>query len=152
MTQSGFYNSPLGTMKITYEENSITEIKFCEHTPSNSAPSSLSDLAAAQILEFLLGKRREFDFPTEPKGTSFQLAVWRALADIPYGETRTYGQIANTIGKPGAARAVGMACNRNPLWIVIPCHRVIGSNHALTGYAGGLDRKQTLLDLERKFR
>lgn len=85
----------------------------------------------------------------KPAGTPFQLAVWNQLLQIPYGETRTYGQIAAAIGKPGAARAVGMACNRNPLWIAIPCHRVVGSNHALTGYAGGLDMKQALLTLEQ---
>jgi methylated-DNA-[protein]-cysteine S-methyltransferase len=83
-----------------------------------------------------------------PKGTEFQQKVWAALCEIPYGETRTYGEIAAAIGSPKAARAVGMACNRNPVWITIPCHRVVGSNGSLTGYAGGLEMKKFLLELE----
>ena len=83
------------------------------------------------------------------QGTDFQKSVWHALQQIPYAQVRTYGQIAQALGRPGAARAVGQACNRNPLWIVIPCHRVIGDNHTLTGYAGGLDKKRALLTLEQ---
>lgn len=114
--------------------------------------SSISDLAQAQIQEYLCGCRKQFDFPFRATGTDFQCKVWGALAEIPYGETRSYGQIAAAIGKPNASRAVGMACNRNPLWIVIPCHRVVGKNRELTGYAGGLGRKQALLDLEHQYR
>ena len=84
------------------------------------------------------------------QGTDFQKSVWHALQQIPYAQVRTYGQIAQALGRPGAARAVGQACNRNPLWIVIPCHRVIGKNSALTGYAGGIALKQELLELEQK--
>ena len=83
------------------------------------------------------------------EGTSFQLAVWKAMLEIPYGETRTYGQLATAIGRPAASRAVGQAANRNPCWIVIPCHRIVGSNHSLTGYAGGLSMKGALLELEK---
>ena len=104
---------------------------------------------AREILEYLEGNRKEFTFPISPAGTSFQTAVWEALRHIPYGQTQTYGQIAAAIGRPGAARAVGQAANRNPIWIVIPCHRVIGSNGSLTGYAGGTELKQSLLELEK---
>ena len=113
-------------------------------------PSPLSDMVQRQLQEYFAGSRTSFDLPIKPKGTPFQLAVWQALEEIPYGETRTYGNIAAAIGNPKASRAVGMACNRNPLWIVIPCHRVVGSNHNLTGYAGGLSMKRALLELEQK--
>ena len=102
-----------------------------------------------QLQEYFEGKRTSFDLPILPKGTPFQLAVWKRLLEIPYGEVRTYGQIAAEIGNPKSSRAVGQAANRNPLWIVIPCHRVIGKNHSLTGYAGGLDMKRRLLQLEQ---
>ena len=93
-----------------------------------------------------------FTFPIALKGTPFQTAVWQALLEIPYGQTRTYGQIAAAVGNPKASRAVGMANNRNPLCIIVPCHRVIGSNHSLTGYAYGLPMKQYLLSLEAEHR
>ena len=102
-----------------------------------------------QLQEYFEGKRTSFDLPILPKGTPFQLAVWTRLLEIPYGEVRTYGQIAAEIGNSKSSRAVGQATNRNPLWIVIPCHRVIGKNHSLTGYAGGLDMKRRLLQLEQ---
>jgi methylated-DNA-[protein]-cysteine S-methyltransferase len=103
----------------------------------------------AQLAEYFAGDREEFDLPLEPHGTEFQLAVWRALAEIPYGETRSYGQIADAVGRPKAARAVGMANNKNPIAVIVPCHRVIGAGGALVGYAGGLERKTWLLDHER---
>ena len=96
------------------------------------------------------GRRREFQLPLAPKGTEFQQKVWKALLDIPYGETRSYGEIARAIGNPKASRAVGMANNRNPIAIIIPCHRVIGSTGKLVGYGGGLDKKEFLLNLERQ--
>jgi O-6-methylguanine DNA methyltransferase len=102
----------------------------------------------AQLEEYFSGARREFTFPLDLRGTDFQLACWRALAAIPYGETRTYADIARAIGKPHAFRAVGMANNRNPIAIVIPCHRVIASDGTLCGYGGGLDIKRRLLELE----
>lgn len=94
--------------------------------------------------------RREFDLPLAPRGTPFQQAVWQQLLRIPYGEVRTYGQLAAALGKPGASRAVGSACRRNPLCILIPCHRVVGADGSLTGYAGGLDIKEYLLELEKQ--
>ena len=101
-------------------------------------------------MEYLEGKRREFDLPLAPAGTEFMLRVWKALQDIPYGETRSYKDIATMAGNSKACRAVGMANNRNPISIFIPCHRVIGANGVLVGYGGGLDKKTFLLDLEKK--
>ena len=100
-------------------------------------------------MEYFQGKRKDFDLPIYAPGTPFQTAVWHEISRIPYGQTRSYGQIAAILGKPKASRAVGQAANRNPLWIIVPCHRVVGKNQALTGYAGGLETKQALLELER---
>lgn len=143
-----YYQSPFCTLQICHDGETVISISRTDAAHSHD-PAPVSDLSNTQLQEYFLGKRRSFTFPIKPVGTPFQLSVWKELLRIPYGETRTYGQVAAAIGKPGAARAVGMACNRNPLWIVIPCHRVVGSNHALTGYAGGLDMKQALLTLEK---
>jgi methylated-DNA-[protein]-cysteine S-methyltransferase len=104
--------------------------------------------ALRQLAEYFAGDRQDFDLPLAPEGTAFQRTVWRALAEIPYGETRSYGQIAHAIGKPAAVRAVGAANGSNPLAIIVPCHRVIGSSGRLVGYGGGLPMKRMLLDLE----
>ena len=104
--------------------------------------------ARRQLEEYFAGLRAAFSLPLAPEGTDFQKAVWRELENIPYGETRTYGQIARALGNPKASRAVGMANHKNPVEIMIPCHRVIGADGSLTGYAGGLDIKETLLRLE----
>jgi methylated-DNA-[protein]-cysteine S-methyltransferase len=104
--------------------------------------------ARRQLTEYFDGRRTSFDVPLAPHGTRFQLAVWDALRRIPYGTTKTYGQIATEIGAPGAARAVGAANHDNPLAIVVPCHRVVGANGSLVGFAGGIEQKRTLLDLE----
>lgn len=106
--------------------------------------------AIAQLGEYFAGERDVFDLDLRPSGTDFQRAVWSALAEIPFGETRSYGEIAAVVGRPKAARAVGMANNRNPIAVVVPCHRVIGANGAMVGYAGGLGRKTWLLDHERE--
>jgi len=103
-----------------------------------------------QLREYFEGKRTAFDLPLHPKGTPFQMAVWKALMKIPYGETRSYGDIARAVGRPAAVRAVGLANGRNPLPIVVPCHRVIGASGKLVGYGGGLAVKQALLDRERE--
>lgn len=147
--QHAYYDSPFGLIKISEDAGSICRITRVKSPDTEHSPTPLTDTAAAQLAEYFAGCRREFDFPIAPKGTAFQKAVWQALLDIPYGEVRTYKEIAIAIGNPNAVRAVGMACNRNPIWIVIPCHRVIGSNRSLTGYAGGLDMKQALLNLEQ---
>jgi len=104
--------------------------------------------ARRQLVEYFDGTRRVFDIPISPTGTAFELRVWAALRKIPYGETVSYGQLAQRIGDPHAARAVGLANARNPIAVIVPCHRVIGADGALTGYGGGLDRKRLLLDLE----
>jgi methylated-DNA-[protein]-cysteine S-methyltransferase len=101
-----------------------------------------------QLREYFEGRRRSFDVPLEPTGSSFELAVWTALREIPYGETVSYGELAARIGRPEAARAVGVANARNPIAVIVPCHRVIGADGSLTGYGGGLERKRLLLDLE----
>ncbi len=102
-----------------------------------------------ELAQYLAGVRSEFDLPLDIEGTPFQLQTWRALSEIPYGETRTYGQVARTIGRPQAARAVGGACNKNPVMLFVPCHRVVGSNGSLVGFGGGLALKRALLKLEQ---
>jgi methylated-DNA-[protein]-cysteine S-methyltransferase len=108
------------------------------------------DRAARELDEYLAGTRRSFDLPLAPRGTPFQRAVWEALTAIPYGTTATYAQLATAVGRPAAVRAVGQANGRNPIAVVVPCHRVVGADGSLTGYAGGTDRKAALLDLERR--
>jgi len=145
-----YYPFPYGVLKIGYEDGAVTHVSRLDEAGADGAPSALSDRARDEIMEYLAGKRRAFDFPIKTHGTAFQEKVWRALREIPYGETRTYGQIAQMIGNPKAARAVGMANNKNPVWIAIPCHRVVGADGSLVGYAGGLDMKKALLALERE--
>ena len=142
-------DTPIGIVCIGTEDGYVVSVRRID-TAVPSTPSPLSDLAASQILAYFSGSRKNFDFPFKPAGTPFQKAVWQALLEIPYGETRTYSQIAAAIGNIHAARAVGMACNRNPMWIVIPCHRVVGKHSDLTGYAGGLEMKHALLELEQQ--
>ncbi len=148
MVQFATYSSPFGPVQIGHREGRIVSIR-CGSSAAPHMPSEVSELANLQLQEYFAGKRTAFDLPLELEGTSFQLAVWKAMLEIPYGETRTYGQLAAAIGRPAASRAVGQAANRNPIWIVIPCHRIVGSNHSITGYAGGLSMKQALLELEK---
>ena len=125
-----------------------TEVDFVKDKTARD--DEALDPAARELQEYFAGERRQFSLELAPGGTRFQREVWRALLAIPYAGTVTYGEIASRIGNPKASRAVGMANNRNPLPIVIPCHRVIGANGTLVGYAGGLTQKQALLDLEAK--
>lgn len=126
--------------------------------PATAAPSKATvghpynAQAALELEEFFAGERRSFSLPLDARGTLFQRTVWAALLDIPYGETRSYAQIAAIIGRPKSARAVGRAIGSNPIAIMVPCHRVVGSDGSLTGYAGGLKRKKALLELEAKSR
>jgi len=138
-------------LSITDNGDAITGVYFGRKPLPGyqKAETPLIQKAAAQIEEYLNGKRKQFKLPLALHGTEFQLAVWHALQDIPYGETRSYGEIAASIGRPKAVRAVGMANNRNPISIIVPCHRVIGHDGSLTGYGGGLPLKQRLLELER---
>lgn len=145
-----YYPFPYGVLKIGCEDGAVTSISRLDGAGADGEPSALSDRARDEIMEYLSGGRRAFGFPMKTNGTAFQEKVWRALREIPYGETRTYGQIAQMIGSPKAARAVGMANNKNPIWIAIPCHRVVGADGGLVGYAGGLDMKKALLALERE--
>ena len=139
-------DTPLGKMYFSGDDRVITGLSFGEAEEEN--PSPVLCEGERQLAEYFAGKRRSFDLPLEPRGTEFQKAVWRALCEIPYGGTATYGEIAVKIGNPKACRAVGMANNRNPIAIIVPCHRVIGADGRLTGYAGGLDKKEFLLKLE----
>lgn len=152
MMNYAFYQMESGYLKIGYTDQAVIRLKCSEQMDEDDIHSTLSDIAYFQIIEYLDGKRRQFDFPYELHGTEFQKKAWHALCEIPYGETRTYKEIATAIGNPKACRAVGMANHDNPLWIVVPCHRVVGANGKLTGYAGGLDMKAALLELERTHR
>ena len=145
------YHTRLGKIVITADDEAVTAIRFGELTAETKyGQSALADMAVEQIEEYFAGKRTKFTVPLSPKGSEFQKRVWAALQDIPYGQTRSYKQIAEQIGCPVASRAVGMANSKNPIWIMIPCHRVVGSDGSLVGYAGGLQLKQFLLDLEAK--
>ena len=133
----------IGALTLTASADAITAVRFGAQDARDV--SALLDAAESQLREYFA---RTFDLPLDPRGTAFELRVWAALRTIPYGETRSYGAIAAAIGSPQAARAVGMANHRNPLPILIPCHRVIGADGSLTGYAGGLETKRRLLALE----
>jgi methylated-DNA-[protein]-cysteine S-methyltransferase len=145
-------------MGIAEESGAIAGVFFGHHLPASftdgciKAETPLIKKAATQINEYLAGKRKDFCLPLALHGTEFQKAVWQALQGIPYGETRSYKDIAAAIGRPKAVRAVGMANNRNPIVVIVPCHRVIGHDGSLTGYGGGLPLKQRLLELERGVR
>lgn len=149
MSKFGVYKTKIGFIKIVCEGNAVIGIKRKENPADFGEKSELSDRVFAQISEYLEGKRRKFELPIAFKGTPFQEKVWNALLEIPYGETASYGQIAQKIGHSKAYHAVGNANNKNPISIVIPCHRVIGANHNLVGYASGLEMKKFLLELEK---
>ena len=146
-----FYNLSKVNIGIAEEDKAIAGVFFGRKIPAGfvKAETPLIKKAAGQIAEYLEGKRKVFSLPLVLHGTEFQKTVWRALQTIPYGETRSYKDIAILAGSPKAFRAVGLANNRNPISIIIPCHRVIGSNGDLVGYGGGLPLKKYLLELER---
>lgn len=154
MTVYTHMDGPLGPMLLERTERGISRIEFvhADHapTPSREATETTAGFepVVSQLHDYFAGTRTTFDLPLAPEGTAFQQTVWEALTTIPYGETWTYGQLAEAIGRPTAARAVGSANGANPLPIVVPCHRVIGSSGTLTGYRGGVRFKQALLDLE----
>ncbi|QPJ85270.1 methylated-DNA--[protein]-cysteine S-methyltransferase [Sarcina sp. JB2] len=150
-----YYKSPIGNLIIVEEENTIIKLCFKEQEITNikdvrEFETPLLKKAKKQLEEYFEGKRKKFDLALRLNGTSFQNKVWKALLNIPYAKTCSYKDIAKNIGNENASRAVGNANNKNPLPIFIPCHRVIGSNGKLIGYAGGLDIKIKLLELERK--
>jgi len=149
MIRYAYYPFVFALLKIGYTDKAVILLERTAQIDTANEPSALSGLAFNQINEYLKGRRTDFDFPYELAGTEFQKRVWKELCHIPYGETRTYKQLAKTIGHPKASRAVGLANSKNPVAIAVPCHRVIGTNGSLTGYAGGLDMKKALLQLER---
>jgi methylated-DNA-[protein]-cysteine S-methyltransferase len=144
---TAIHQTTLGPVAITTEDDAVTQVRL-QPRATGAAPEGLAAAAAAQLDAYLAGVRADFELPLRPAGTPFEQDVWRALRDIPYGDTWSYQRLAEHLNRPGAARAVGRANGRNPLWIVVPCHRVIGANGTLTGYAGGIDVKRRLLALE----
>jgi methylated-DNA-[protein]-cysteine S-methyltransferase len=147
--QTIYYNSPVGLLVISGETEYITHIRPVK-TKGNETPGwALGKQCVQQLDEYFTKKRTQFDLPLKPQGTVFQQTVWQALQQIPYGQTISYGELAKAISNPKASRAVGGANNRNPIPIIIPCHRVVGANGSLTGYALGLEMKEFLLNLEK---
>ncbi len=147
------YSSQFGTIFLVYEEGILTGLLLRQEPyqiteEDLQSRTKFTDMVMDQVKEYLQGKRRNFEFKFKLIGTAFQRKVWEALLEIPYGETRSYKQIAEAIGNPKACRAIGMANNKNPIMIIVPCHRVIGSDGSLTGYAGGMEMKKNLLELE----
>jgi methylated-DNA-[protein]-cysteine S-methyltransferase len=147
-------DSPVGKLTLAGKDGRLMHLRMVDQTYEPSRDGWEPDDAAfpeavEQLEAYFAGERTEFDLPLDLVGTAFQRRVWEALLTIPYGETRSYGEIALQIGSPCAFRAVGLANGHNPIGIIVPCHRVIGSNGSLTGYGGGLDRKRALLELEK---
>ena len=152
--ESIIVESPLGVLTVTAQEDSVCSIGLAKDDSGEAATENAGcevlRQAARELKEYFAGERTEFTFPIWAEGTPFQQKVWQALREIPYGQTRAYGEIAGLIGQAKASRAVGMACNRNPIMIAVPCHRVVGAKGALVGYAYGTDTKQKLLTLEQE--
>lgn len=155
MTHYRAIDSPIGLLTLAGYGQTLTNLRMVDQTyePNrtgwSSDPAAFGD-AVDQLNAYFAGELTDFDLELDLRGTAFQRQVWQALLTIPFGETRSYGEIAEQIGAPGAARAVGLANGHNPIAIVVPCHRVIGASGSLTGYGGGLDRKRSLLALEMR--
>lgn len=147
-----YYSSPYGLWEIVCSDSALLSVNHVNDAAAQERTNELSKAVCEQLDEYFTGKRKSFDLPLMLEGTEFQKSVWEALCEIPYGETRSYSDIAERIGKPKACRAVGMANHNNPVAIIVPCHRVIGKNGTLTGYAGGLDTKAGLLQFEKSMR
>jgi methylated-DNA-[protein]-cysteine S-methyltransferase len=154
MTVYTLVPSPIGELLLAGDGGALERLYMQSGPRPFAIPPSWREDAApfadavGQLREYFAGERRAFDLDLSPAGSAFQLRVWRALREIPYGETTSYGQLARSIGAPDAARAVGLANGRNPISVVVPCHRVIGADGSLTGFGGGLPNKRLLLDLE----
>jgi methylated-DNA-[protein]-cysteine S-methyltransferase len=147
------HDSPVGPLSLVSDGECLIGLHFMGWNPPADAlhkSDTVLATAARQLDAYFAGRLRAFDLPLAPRGTPFQQRVWSALREIPFGETRSYGQLARAIGKPSAMRAVGAANGRNPIAIVVPCHRVIGADGSLTGFGGGIDRKKFLLSLEQR--
>lgn len=148
-------DSPVGLLTLAGRGTALNHLRMVDQTyePTHGGweqDDTAFPAVVEQLTAYFAGERTDFDLEVDLAGTAFQRRVWAALLTIPYGETRTYGEIAEQVGSPGAFRAVGLANGRNPIGIIVPCHRVIGANGSLTGYGGGIDRKRALLDLEKK--
>ncbi|MGB3893488.1 MAG: methylated-DNA--[protein]-cysteine S-methyltransferase [Mycolicibacter sinensis] len=155
MTCQRTIDSPIGPLTLAGEDGKLSHLLMLDHSHAPDRTGWRRDEAAfpevvEQLAAYFAGDLTEFDLAYQMAGTEFQRRVWTALLTIPYGQTRSYGELALQIGAPTASRAVGLANGRNPISIIVPCHRVIGSNGSLTGYGGGVDRKRALLDLERQ--
>lgn len=148
MPTYAFYPCPFGLLKIGIADEKVVQVTIVPKQDEKQQPTPLSDEVYAQLQAYFAGKRRTFSLPYQFTGTAFQQQVWAQIAKIPYGKTVTYKDIAQAIGKPRAFQATGRAVGANPLAIIIPCHRVVGSNGELTGYALGLTMKKILLDIE----
>ncbi|WP_286910183.1 methylated-DNA--[protein]-cysteine S-methyltransferase [Clostridium sp. UBA1652] len=144
-----FLESPIGLIKITTSESALVSLSLITQADIIATPNIITDLCKTQLNEYFMNQRREFTLPLEFNGTKFQKSVWNELLKIPYGKTASYKDVAVSLGNPNASRAVGGAVNKNPLFIVVPCHRVIGSNGSLVGFALGIDKKTYLLDIEK---
>ena len=144
--------SPLGPLWLSEEDGTLTRVEFSPPQACTLVETPLLRRTRRQLEEYFSGARKAFSLPLAPAGTPFQRLCWDALCQIPYGETRSYGQQAAAIGRPKACRAVGGANHRNPISIIIPCHRVVGAGGGLTGYGGGLEKKEFLLGLEQRYK
>jgi len=152
MNAFSYFESPIGRLLLTSDGTALTGLYMEPSRKAQCTDGWIEDVTVAplsatvrQLTEYFEGTRREFDLPLRLQGTAFQQRVWRQLTEIPYGQTRSYGQLAQRIDKPSASRAVGLANGRNPISILVPCHRVIGADGSLTGYGGGIERKRWLL-------
>ena len=155
MTHYRTIDSPIGLLTLAGHDNALTNLRMVDQTyePSRAGwserPAAFAD-AVEQLSAYFVGELTDFELELDLQGTEFQRRVWQALLTIPFGQTRSYGEIAAQIGAPGAARAVGLANGHNPIAIIVPCHRVVGASGGLTGYGGGLDKKRSLLALETR--
>ncbi|MFT5164422.1 MAG: methylated-DNA-[protein]-cysteine S-methyltransferase [Alteromonadaceae bacterium] len=143
-----YIDSPLGLVEFKASDKGLTQTIFCGDQACIVKTNPVTELCKQQLLDYFAGQRQVFDIPLDPKGTEFQKSVWACLSQIPYGEVYTYLDIAKMVNNPKGSQAVGGANGRNPISLIVPCHRVIGSNGSLTGYAGGIERKLWLLNHE----
>lgn len=148
MNYRDYLETPIGLLEVTASANGVTSVYFVERAEVAARPNAITDQTVSQLSEYFEGERTLFDVPIDPSGTDFQEAVWSELCKIDFGKTCSYQDIAAGLNNPKAVRAVGAANGKNPISIIVPCHRVIGSNGTLTGYAGGIDRKAWLLKHE----
>jgi methylated-DNA-[protein]-cysteine S-methyltransferase len=151
MNTTTYYQSPLGWIEIQASHDAIRSVVFCnERKNGESNDLEILTECVRQLDEYFNGQRTVFDLPVKQEGTRFRQSVWNALTDIPFGKTVSYGDVAKMLNHPKSVRAVGAANGKNKVWLIVPCHRVIGANGSLTGYAGGVERKKWLLDHEAK--